>query len=347
MFRIVCFFVLLLPVTFLHAIMIEKLTIRSIEGSASLLNRPEGIAFSPCGNFVAIANSLSNNVLFFRTSDCLSQNVQALPIFVLTNTFASYPHDLDFSPDGAHLAIASRNNNLILLHKRNAESGFYDHEPFAVIEGSQASLVNINAVKYSPCGNCLGVCDVKGNQIALFRYRGDEYEPIPYQVLQEHIDILDRPDGLAFSSDGKLLAVTSHGVHLLLIYERSPDSQELFNPNVAEIIPRKRSLCTFPHSVCFHPVDDTLVISSAGGRKNISVFQKLADTAPRYSGAPSQIFEIFNPKTIHLQEKAPEEGGVKGIHFSADGKILGFCASDITNTARSIMFYSIEEPLLP
>lgn len=315
----------------------------SIIGAQSLLQRPEGIAFTPDGNYVAIANAAANNILFFLTSTCSTLNNSGPPAFILnsSNTSLSYPHDIDFSPNGSHLAVASGDSNRVTIHQKNEDDGYYSQTPLAILNGSDASVIAVNAVKYSPTGKCLAVCDLQGHKILLYRYQDDNYELLPYQVIQDSIETLDRPDGVAFSSDGSLLVVTSHGTHSVLIYERLADTEEHYTSTPVEMIKGVETCFCFTHSVSFHPLDDTLAVSSAGGRKTLALFTKTSQTAPYYGSTPSQIIEVYNPETIHLQINANEEGGVKGISFSRDGEILGICASDIADPSRAILFFPI------
>lgn len=319
------------------AAIVEESPLGSIEGEISLLNRPEGIAFSPSGDCLAIASFHGNQVLFFRTFN------SSQPIFVLNLPTGSlqYLHDVAFSPDGDHFAIACRYSNKVMVFKKNA-SGFYDEEPFVEIKGSSAKLKGINAIKYHPNGKFLGVCDLPGNKIALYRYSEDSYEKLPCQIIRSSRNTLNGPDGLAFSSDGNLLAVTSHENNSLLIFESIPGMLGQYSARPVEVLKWDPSTCCYPHSTCFHPIDDTLVVSFAGGRKTLALFKKQSDTLPRYSPVPSQALEIYNSETIHLQRYAREEGGIKGVAFSPDGKIVGVCSSDIANSDRAILFYPVE-----
>jgi WD40 repeat protein len=326
------------------ALVVDQQPLGVIQGQESLLNHPEGIAFSPSGDVVAIANAKANNVLFYRTADCLSSALpQIRPAFVLESKMAplDYPHDVAFSPDGQHLAVVSSRNNCIMIYKKNSHDEFFEEKPMARIAG-KPNLLKISAVKYHPNGNCLAVCDVSGNKIALYRCHQDTYESIPFQLLTGKRKIIDRPDGVAFSSDGRLLAITSHGVHSALLYEAN-GTGEGFHPNPVQILQGPDTHFCYTHSLSFHPRDNTLAVSSAGGTKTLALFQKTSDQAPLYSSAPLQVLEIYNPETIHLQDKLPEEGGVKGVAFSPDGHVIGVCVTDIGDDQRCVIFYSIQE----
>ena len=329
----------------LHAAILKEVPTALIEGEETLLNRPEGIAFTPSGDYVVIANSAGNNVLFYRTADCINQTAPVYPVFILGGSSfpLGYTHDISFSPDGGEIAVVCRTANRISIHKKNKSSGFYDQVPFSTIERIASTFKSCNAAAYSPTGRCLAVCDVIGHKVFLYRHKNDRYESTPYQVISGPKNIIHRPDGVAFSSDGQLLAITSHGTNSLLIYERTSTKKETYSASPVEILSGEETGFNFPHSVSFHPLDGTLAVSSSGVVKTtLALFKKNSNIAPYYSSTPSQTFEIYNPDTIYLQKHAKEEGGVKGISFSPDGKFIGLCSSDIPNPYRTLIFYATE-----
>lgn len=328
---------------FFPGYLINSSPITKIKGKKSGLDRPEGIAFAPSGLLIAAVNANANTVCFYTRSDTEGSAFETTPSFIIQGATSKldYPHDASFSPDGNHLAIANRYGNSITIFKK-AEGGlFYDPTPFQVIQGDGSKLENPNAVKYAPTGNILGVANSKGNRITLYRYQGDNYEMAPYQIIEDSPDILNIPDGLAFSSTAELLAVTSHANNSVVFYQLIPDSQNLYTSKPVEILKGKSTNFCFTHSLCFHPSDEYLAVSNAAGKKTLNIFKKTSNTFPRYSKVPEQALEIYNPKTIHMQTQYPEEGGVKGLAFSRDGKYLGLCASDIAKPDRTIMIYRV------
>ncbi|MES2122312.1 MAG: beta-propeller fold lactonase family protein [Chlamydiota bacterium] len=311
-----------------------------IKGKASALNRPEGIAFSPCGDFFAVANAHANCISFYKKTgnDALFETI---PFDVIQGQVAQldYPHDLSFSPDGTHLAVANRYGDLVTVYKRDADQTRFHHTPVAVIKGEPSLLSAPNAIKYSPVGNAVAVCNMQEHRITFYRYEGDVYEQSPYSVLQNSLDVLNTPDGLAFSRDGELLAVTSHANHSVVLYQKVSDAPILYSPQPIEVLRGGATSFCFTHSLCFHPITDDLIVSSAGGKKNLSYFKKKGEAFPRYSNGPDKVFAIYSPESIHLQLKYPEEGGVKGVAFSPGGEYLGLCASDIAKPYRAIFIY--------
>lgn len=330
---------MLLPSCGSKTIVVDDLPITIIGNNGSGLGHPEGIAFTPSGDFIAVANAGINTISFYKRRD---STYETSPSFILQNPQSqlSYPHDVSFSPDEKYLAVANGANSSITIYKKSSIHSFYDEAPIAVIKGEASTVPH--AVKFAPIGNTFAVANVWGNSIALYHYHEDKYDQSPYQVIINPVDILNRPDGLAFSSDGELLAVTSHGNHSVVLYQRIPHSQGLYSPEPIEILQGEETHFCFTHSVSFHPSNDYLAVSSAGGKKTLSIFKKVSNQFPRYSTFPEQTLEIYNPDALHLRDQFPEEGGVKGIAFSPDGKQISLCASDIANPDRTILIYSIK-----
>lgn len=305
-----------------------------IEGQDSGINHPEGIAFSPSGDLLAVTNGLSNTITFYRKES--SGVYGSTPVFTLNSPHLNYPHDLSFTPDGAHLACANAKGNLVTIFKKNLTSDFYDAVPILLIQSDKKQLKNANAAKYSPVENILAVANVIEHTIALYHYTEDSYEKQPYQIITGSRDLIKRPDGLAFSADGMLLAVTSHERHSVLIYERLPGNEGRFSTQPVEILKGNEANIYFPHSLAFHESND-LVVSNASGKKTLNVFKRVSDQVPRYASIPMQTLEIYNPENVHLQKQHPEEGGVKGVAFTPDGNFLGICAGDIVHQDRKVL----------
>ena len=306
-----------------------------IEGSFSQINRPEGIAFSPLGDLVAVACTQTNAVTIYEMSSVLTMaDPNISPITSLP--FAGRPHDVSFSPDGNHLAVASRRFNKVMIHSRNAATGKFDIHPFSIIDASLGNIRMAAAVKYHPTKNELAIADSWGNRVSIYRYEGKNYEDFPYQSIAN--DQVFGADGISFSSDGNLLAVSSHDTHNIMIFERDG---ELFSDQFIQILRGEETHCAYPHSSFFHPRDDSLVVSCAGGTTTLLYFKRLsADTKPYFDPQPTRQFEIYNPAAIHLQRQIPSGGGVKGLAISPCLSMIGVCASDLSNASRAIVFLS-------
>lgn len=305
-------------------LIIDNAPVTIIRGTNSELDRPEGVTFSPSGEYVATANALINTITFYKRIGDHGAVYETTPTFSIKGAASQldYPHDLAFSPDGLHLAVANRLGNSITIYKKNRVNNHFDNKPIAVIQGKSSHVLSPDAVRYSPIENVLAVANTSNNAITLYRYKGNVYEPIPYQIIQGTPDLLAIPDSVDFSSDGELLATTSHDTHSVLIYQKIPASRGMYTSKPVEVIQGPETNFQYPHSVSFHPTKQYLLVSCSQGEKNINLFQQTSDLFPRYSHKPIlslAITEMYDPSTIHLLKELHQEGGCKGVSFSPDG----------------------------
>ncbi len=312
-----------------------------LEGVESKVCHPEGIAFSPTGDSVAVVNAASDAICFHRRL-ANDSNYEITPSFTIEGPDAqlSYPHDVAFSPNGEHLAVANSQGQSVNIYKKSTQHDFYEPVPMVVLKGRRTQLHYPHAVKYVPTENAIAVANVYANTIAFFHYEGDDYEQVPYYVITQD-QILDRPDGLAFSSDGELLAVASHGNHLVPIYQRQQGPNGEYSWKLVEVIRGFRSNLYYPHSLSFHPSNEYLAVSNAAGAQTLLVFKKVSDTFPRYGRTAVQALSIFHAESVPLQSTFPEEGGVKGVAFAPNGNALGICSSNIADLHKSVLIYPI------
>lgn len=310
-----------------------------IKGIASCLNHPEGIAFSSCGEYIAVANAHADSISFYKQSNGIYENI---PFFILNgpDTQLKFPHDLAFSPNGKHLAVANRYANLITIYEKNDHC--FHPIPIARIAGNRSELAGPDGIKYSQSSNIIAVANSLGNTVTLYRYKDNSYEQSPYQILKS--PILNTPDGMAFSGDGELLGVTNHGTHSVLLYQRIAGSTDLYSAHPVEILQGSETNLAYPHSLSFHPQTNDLAVSNSGGKKTLNIFRTNSKEFPRYAKTPIQTIPIYAPDTVDFLDRDPKEGGVKGVAFSRDGTFLGLCASHILDPTQSIFIYSATLP---
>lgn len=307
---------------FSQTFLFEQKSFNIICGEESELNRPEGIAFTPDGKYVAIANADGNSITFYEF--CGSN----IPVFVLKGpeTLLYYPHDISFSPNGEYLAVANRHGNVATIYKKYEDGIAFNLNPISII--TNTSFHGIGAVAYSPSENIIALGDSYSNRVLIYSYTEEKYLKNPSCILRPHE--LCIADGLRFSPDGKFLGVTSHGNHSALFFERKPNSQNLFSPKPVNIIEGMDAFLKYPHSLAFHPTKDFLVISSAGGSGDVNFYQKEIKDERSYLSSPIQMLKIL-PEDISqaIERVYPEECGGKGVAFSPDGKVLGVCLPNI------------------
>lgn len=290
----------------------------------SALDRPEGIAFTPSENYLAIANSSGNTITFYKRIEGERSTYEMLPAFSIQGEESKldFPHDLSFSPDGNSLAVANRYGNSVTIYKKADDGEYYDNIPKVVIAGKSSGVERPNSVKYSPMGNCLAVANSKGNSITFYHCAGDDYDVVPFQTLKDKTDRVSNPNSIDFSADGELLAVASVDTHSVLIYKRSRRSGRMFSSTPVEILKGDESGLCYPHSVCFHPVSKHLAVTNAQGRSNVNIFRRVSNDAPFYSPKPAlclTVTEMYEESTLHLIDELQGRGGCKGVAFSPSG----------------------------
>lgn len=308
-----------------NASLIVENTPRTIlRNEFSEINRPEGVTYSPDGKYIATANSLINTVTFYQRIDKQGAAYENTPAFSIKGEESqlNYPHDVAFSPDGCHLAVANRVGNSITIYEKNNSNDTFNNIPIAVIEGGLSGVTYPDSVRYSPTHQVIAVANLGNSSINFYYYNENVYQSTPYQIIKNSLDVLHIPDSLDFSMDGELLAVTSHDTHAVLIYQHIQDSDGLYTSQPVEIIQGPETNFHYPHSVSFHPTQNYLIVSSSEGQKNINIFQKTSDTFPRYGLKPIvslEVITMYEESTIHLLGQLHQEGGCKGVSFSPDG----------------------------
>ncbi len=143
-------------------------------------------------------------------------------------------------------------------------------------------------------------------------------------------------DGLAISKINNMLAVVSHTSNVILFYKYIGNG--MYNDMPIEVLYSEDLY--HPHSIAFHPITNDIVVSNSGGKNNINVFEYISDGI--YASVSKQTLQTYNPDTLHLQEGLPGEGGIKGLSFSNDGKLMAACAPDIVDPTEKVLLYKVD-----
>lgn len=289
----------------------------TIPGDA--IARPEGVAFSPCGGFVAIAEAGGNRVSVYARGAPGSPARTTCRIEGPASGI-DYPHDVDFSPDGRLLAVANRTGAAITFYaRRTSAPGLYGPEPAWTVGGRRARLTYSEGVRFvPPSGAYVAAVSLANSSVNFYRrgwLRRSRFGSRPCFRLRGPATKLHEPDGLSFSPDGSLLAVANHGAQTVTVYARRGRSIA-YGPEPVAVLGSGASRFRYPHSVAFHPDGMHLAVSNAGAR-HVSVHRRetVGDGA-RWSEAPVLTLDACDPaKFPSTNRENTAEGGSKGVAF--------------------------------
>jgi sugar lactone lactonase YvrE len=300
---------------------------------AATLGLAEGVAFSPDGRVLAIAHAADQRVtLYARDGDDDPWSDRPRWVIQGEGSGVDYPHDVDFSPDGTRLVVANRQGRSVTCYARLPGDALrFSDRPIWTLRGRRSRLGYCDGVKFvPPAGDFLAAVDLKHDRVTLYArsaWFAGRFRRRPAHVLEGEETRLAKPDGLAFSPAGALLAVTNHGGGTVTVYARGARAP-VYGPRPVAVIGAGR--LRYPHSVAFSPDGDHLAVSDAGAR-TVCVWRREPGDDPaasRWPEAPAYEVEACDPATFEAKNRVePKEGGPKGIAFGADS--LAICSAGV------------------
>lgn len=174
--------------------------------------KPHGVAFSPCGQYLAIAygagEHIERSIALFHSE---KENLQCISI-VGQADLPGIPKGIVFSPDGTHILVSFGKPNCLAVFSIQNER--IERVPKQIIYGETTGLSRPEDVKISPDGSYCVVTNSGKNSVTFYHF--DKYSNTissnaPFYSLHNPKARLIFPHGIAFSSDGKYLAVTQFG----------------------------------------------------------------------------------------------------------------------------------------
>lgn len=166
-----------------------------------------GVAFSPDGQFLALAHDLSSFITIYQNN-----------IFSFTKVSGPIAADLPaqsafgvaWSPDGRYLAVAYTNSPFITVYKRSGTiftklSG----QPFSEPEGTG------NVVKFSPNGQFLAVGYVSSSFITIYHLQNDLLKRLPTPSVIPTGGVA----GISWSPDQQFLALAHTNSSFITVYQ--------------------------------------------------------------------------------------------------------------------------------
>ncbi|NGX39440.1 MAG: hypothetical protein KR126chlam1_00769 [Chlamydiae bacterium] len=341
----------LLVVTTCHlfgTVVVSDHPIEKIKGPKSHLDQPEGLAFSPSGDYLAVANARNNHLTIYARTGNDGPHYASTPACIVENAeYFEYLHEVDFSPCGNFLIAASRKtHSVVCLKRKDSEAISFETTPHWVFDHKSVPELKTTAdVAFSHSGEFLGVVNRTGDStIVLFKQLSDmecHYDPSPFQVISEsallEYDIAPS-HGLTFSPDGTKLAITTKRFHgntrgkpSLMIFEKETDKrgEPRFVPSF--IFPFPKTVC--PHGVAFHPSGRYLALTNSEGE--VLIFEMEADENTFTIALRIPIERRTTVDTRGMQETA------KGVAFSPCGNYLAFSTM---NDSILVYEFQCDEP---
>ena len=288
--------------------------------------RTEDVKFSPSGRVLAVV--ATSGSIFLFAIETRSRSIHINQYAELHSTSLSSPHGIDFLSEDV-IVVANR-AAWVTFYRIPSVNAWQDrmviepiHEMGSVWFGSKGStrLLGSRAVCCGP-----GAVRVHRKNLFVTCNKLSTVTVHPFQLQQGAIETgegtvmaqagLEIPDGVSLSYDGRLMAVSDHHHHRVVIYRCADNSQSCVLRDVD---------LHYPHGLCFDPTGRLLFVGDAGAR-NVHVFaskkwdKSINASTLKLSAVEPNAFR----KTLECtaQQYRELEGGIKGIDIDPSGRIV-------------------------
>jgi hypothetical protein len=284
-----------------------------VRETISRLGRTEDLRFSPGGRRLALVCYERDQVALaevrIETSPA-GPDVAVTRLDLLSADGLHEPHGVDFADDDT-LVVGNRGGGIGVFRVRD--------------EGAERALARLPGAGPSPLLDSPGSVAVRplgkgrGEVLACNNWKGTitrhTLEPSGALTGGEVLaaKLLDLPDGLALSGDGRWLAVSNHDGHNVFVYAYATLDEH--SDPVAILRGAK-----YPHGLRFDAAGDRLLVADAGSPM-VHVFER----GPHgWSGAryPSATMTVVDEHAFALGNRNPREGGPKGIDVHRDTNVV-------------------------
>jgi DNA-binding beta-propeller fold protein YncE len=204
-------------------------------------HKPHGMAFSPCGNLLAIAYGAESYYRRAIALFCMTRMGCELASVVET---AKIPKGITFSPDGSCLLVTFSDANSLAIFNLDRQNQTILPIPRQIIQGAQSKISRPEDVKISPDGSYCAVTNSDQNTVTFYPFDQNSNwitQNTPSCVLQNPTSQLCFPHGIAFSPDGCFLAITQFGQisatsagHIVWKKEMGPDQAKVHLYQIAQ-----------------------------------------------------------------------------------------------------------------
>lgn len=191
--------------------------VKLIPAPSALKNhKPHGVAFSPCGNYLAIAYGSSSDydkgLALYAVKGKF--DLELIHLFQDPQQLPGIPKGITFSPDGTSLLVTFSDLDAFFIYNLSTEKNAILDSPRQMIQGEETGLSRPEDIKISPNGNYCAVSNSDRDTITFYPYDktlNRVTQNTPLDILQNPEACLCFPHGITFSPDGLYMLVTEFG----------------------------------------------------------------------------------------------------------------------------------------
>lgn len=181
--------------------------------------KPHGMAFSPNGNYLAVAYGASELepravALYEVKINSSSCTFKLLSLLHGEEIECGIPKGVVFSPDGSCLIVTLARMNSLAIYIIDWTTARIVSVPKQILNDPAMHLSRPEDIKFTVDGNYCAVSNSTADTITFYEFdKKNNYFPsdIPSYIFETPKAQLMFPHGLAFSSDGNYLSVTQFG----------------------------------------------------------------------------------------------------------------------------------------
>ncbi len=303
-----------------------------LDESLGEFHRTEDVRFSPSGRVLA-AVATKGVVLLFAV-DASSRPIRIRRHTELHSASLSAPHGVDFLSE--ELIVVANRAAWLTFYRIPSVDQWRDrmdvepvHETDSAWFGGKGVTRNLGG-RHVMCGP--GSVRVRGSEVVVSCNNRNTVTAHAYRLGPDGIEIgdgdlmaqsgLEIPDGIAFSRDGRWLAVSNHHVHgieIICLDDRTR-SGTLRDPDLR-----------YPHGICFDPSGRVLYVADAGERYLHTFASPDGEWDRLMFRSTYKLHGIgmdaFQKTKGEMREEMLRklEGGLKGIDVDRSGLVVTTC----------------------
>ena len=293
----------------------------------------EDVRFSPSNGRIALACLPHNAIAIADVTvdvDGDRSRVTITHVEEYSSPSLDRPHGVDFVDDDT-VIVANRGGNLTLLQLPADTSGSGEAAEIELpadrdFEGLSAPG-SVRVVRDGGSSARVLVVNIWNSTITSHELQDEPWSVHTNDVLLRRW--LDSPDGVATIPDGRWIAVSSHGSHVVLVYACSSSLGTDADP---QCILRGVTYC---HGVVFSADSRHLFVADAG-RPYVHVYEQHGVT---WEGVhvPSASFRVMNDD-VFAKARDAQSGGPKGVDIDHTGRVLAVACEN-----QPVKFFDVPE----